>query len=220
MAYDNNENPTSLQFVRLRVARLSASGTTPAGAGLAYVSNQMIRLGISPVYDDGEEITERTGAGELCLEYSAPDNLRRLNVTLELCVPDPEFAQMLVGGDLLLNVDGETIGMASPAVGPVDENGVSIEGWTRAILKNVVPPANPYWRFVLPKVNQWRVGDRELNSGRLPTLFTGKGFENPNFGNGPFNDYTALHSDRVWSMIRDSALPAAAAGAIAIPAQV
>jgi len=36
-----------------------------------------MRVSFTPEYEDGDEITEKNAAGEVCVTYKAPDTLKR-----------------------------------------------------------------------------------------------------------------------------------------------
>lgn len=221
MAYDN---PGSLQLVRLRIALLNADGSPKVGTKNAYVTDQMVKLTPSPQYTDGDEFSQQNGAGSNCIDYKDDDTLKRIDLTLELCTPDPEFTQLLMGGTLLTDPDEvggpTTIGYAMPPIGKLADRPVSVEAWTKAITGGAQAAPLGYWRHVFPRTRSWRLGDRELSNTILATTFTGQGVENPLFGNGPFDDYFLNDSDRVYSAGRDATIPAASVGTIAIATQV
>lgn len=99
MAYDNSG---SLFAIGMRLTRLSETGAPLVGAGNAYVTDAMIQAGIGLEYTDGEEILQRKGSGEICLQYRAPDTLARGTISdLSVCSPDPNVLQFLIGGDII-----------------------------------------------------------------------------------------------------------------------
>lgn len=217
MTYDG---AGSVFGVGMRVARLAADGTTPAGAAAMYVTDALVKLEFEPLYAQPDEISRTNAAGRACVLYQAPATLKRLTITsLEICSPDPELEEILAGGTILTNA-GNTVGYAWPAVGVDPQpNGLSIEVWSRAIDANGAPAAtNPYIRWVVPRAYLQR-GAGTIEEGPFGPVFSGRGIQNPNWGNGPANDWT-LASTRVLQWARESAgPPASSGGAIAIPTQ-
>lgn len=221
MAY---QKPGSLQLVRLRIARLNADGSPMVGTKNAYVTDGMIKLSPSPQYADGASFTQENGAGANCIDFLDDPSFSRVDLTLEICSPDPEFTQLLLGGTLLVDATDTdptlTQGYAVPAVGKISDRPISVEAWTKAIDGGSLNAPKPYWRFVFPRTRSWHLGDRELSNTILATTFTGQAVENPNFGNGPFDDWPYNDSDRAQSFGLDDTLPTATAGTIAVPVQV
>lgn len=142
-----NDCAISLQICALRVARLAADGTTPAGATNLYITDKMTRLDIAPNMEAGDEQTLKTGCGAIALAYKDVDRLKRADVTLTVATTDPEF-QELVAGYSLITSGGQSIGAAAPAVGAAPPAGVSIEAWTKAWIGGGPPPGQIYTDMV------------------------------------------------------------------------
>lgn len=202
-----NDGAGSIHAVRMRVARLSALGAPLAGAGNTLTSEALVRFRVEPVYEDGDEKTQKNGQGTVCLTYKAPDTLKRANLTLEVCTPDPHIAEFLAGGDLITS-GAEVVGYAAPRVGTdPNPNGVSIELWSRAVTSGGAPANPPYRWWALPRT-KWKIEPQELSEDFLVPTFTGTGEENDQWGDGPANDW-AYTSDRVWQWVRTGTIPAA-----------
>lgn len=204
-----------VQIVRMRVTKLDADGVPSPGAGNMYVTDKMIKVGWSPVYKDGNEIEVTNGAGTLCTNYRSPDSLKRADVSIELCVPDPELVAMLTSGATIsATPTARPYGWAMPAIGEITGNGVSIEWWTRRIDNGVQDATYPWAWWVMPRVKNLRHADKTHEDGAQPTVITGQGYENANWYNGPANNWGAASSKVVqWLPSRDSELPAAVVGA-------
>lgn len=214
----------SILATRIRVARLAADGTTPAGSGTdtlgnMYVSDQIVRMLWDHEVEPGVEIVRKNGSGNLCVNFRDDDRLKGVRVELELCVPDNELTTLLIGGSPLIT-SGSTTGYAAPSFGTApNPNGVSIELWTRAIAGDVFPATNPFWCWPFPKV-KLRMADSEANSdSALGTKLVGYAYENPNWGNGPANDWPYA-SAQAWQRARVATMPTAACGAQVTPVQV
>lgn len=198
---------SSILGLAVRVTRLTASGTTASGASASYIQKAFIRTAFTPEYEAGDEITEKNAAGEVCVTFKAPDTLKRVNLEIAICKPDPEFTEMVAGGTLLSS-GGQSVGYAAPLTG-VDANpyGNSLEVWSYAIIDGKPAPTNPFWRFVFPYVKLRPSGERAMENGLMANTFEGEGLGNAAWGNGPQNDW--LHpSDRAYAYARDTAFPA------------
>lgn len=208
----------SVQALRMRIARLDATGATPAGASNMYVTDTIVKVDIKPQMVAGDDIEEKNGSGALCLTWRTQDVLKFQAVTLTVCSMDEELEEILGGGSVLTQT-GSTVGYQSPQIGqPAMPNGISLEFWTRAIINGAPAALNPFRWWALPRLYLSRSDATYDSKGHLP-VFDGYAIENPNWGNGPNNDWM-LDSSRSLQRQRTAALPASAIGYQATPAQV
>jgi hypothetical protein len=99
MTYDN---AGSVYAIGARFTHLDSTGAPLAGAGNAYVTQALVTAGLGLEYTDGEEISQRNGAGQVCVSYRAPDSLARGTVSdLQFCSPDPNILAFLMGGSVI-----------------------------------------------------------------------------------------------------------------------
>lgn len=203
--------PASLQVCAMRVSRLDATGVPDPGADNLYVSSALIRLVPTVVMRPGEDMELVSGCGEVCVSYKDRDKLKRFDMTMELCTPDPSLTEMLVGGETISDGNGDIIGWAAPHVG-VDANpyGVAIEAWTKAITNGAQDPVYPWWRWVFPRT-YWTIGDKNMENAPMTNPFSGYSEENVNFYDGPANDWPYT-SDRCFQYALDTDVPTAACG--------
>lgn len=96
------DNAGSVYAIGTRFTRLNADGSPLVGVGNAYVSRAIVTAGIGLEYEDGEEITQKNGAGLVCVSYRAPDTLKRGTISdLQFCSPDPHIMAFLIGGTVI-----------------------------------------------------------------------------------------------------------------------
>lgn len=203
----------------MRVTRIATNGAPIVGADNAYVTDNLVKLDYTIEYRDGTEVERLNGQNKACLYYSSPPTVKRLVIdSLELCYPDPELEEMLGGGDVLLNGEGEAIGWAAPEVGsdPVP-NGIGIELWSSAITDDGVDDDLPYLWWVFPR-EYLKPAGVSISAEPMAAAFEGQGNQNPNWGNGPFNDWEH-ESGRVVQRIRTATMPDLSAnGFVVVPA--
>ena len=182
----------SIQGVSIRVTRLDANGNLLNGAGDSYTTSAFMRVSFTPEYEEGDEITEKSANGSVCVTYKSPDTLKRITMELAICEPDPELTNLISGGLLLrknlgtfATPDNKSIGWAAPAVGDDPAgNGVAIEVWSLAIKDGKKAATLPYFHWVFPYVKLRQSGDRVIENGLLANTFEGYGLGNINFGDG------------------------------------
>ena len=198
----------SVTGVAIRATRLNANGSTVTGASASYVLNKFSRVSFTPEYEEGDEFTEKTAGGEVCVTYKAPDTLKRVNLEVAICDPDPEFSELISGG-VLLSAAGQSVGYAAAVTGSdALPNGASLEVWSRAISGGMVAPTNPYFRWVFPYVQLRPTGERVIENGVMANVFEGFGLGNAVWGDGPQNDWTfSAYSDRAYAYARVASAP-------------
>ena len=187
------EYAASIQGVSIRVTRLDSTGAMLNNPGDSYVTSAFMRLSFTPEYEEGDEMTEKSANGAICVSYKAPDTLKRITMELAICEPDPELTNLLSGGLLLRKNYGSSlansaastlsIGWASPGVGDDPAgNGVAIEAWSFAIKGGKKDEDNPYFHWIFPYVKMRQSGDRVIENGMLANTFEGYGLGNSLFG--------------------------------------
>ncbi len=182
------EYAASIQGVAIRVTRLDAAGNLLNGPGDSYTTSAFMRVSFTPEYEEGDEITEKSANGTVCVTYKAPDTLKRITMELAICEPDAELSQLLSGGLLLRKtVDGvvKSVGWAAPGVGDDPAGyGVAIEAWSHAVKDGKRASTLPYFHWVFPYAKLRQSGDRVIENGMLATTFEGYGLGNRNFEAG------------------------------------
>lgn len=200
----NNDCLPQVQACAIRIAQLDASGVPNPGANQLYVTDAFTELVLTPVYEDGDEVTEKNACGAVALNYKAADSFKRADVQLTIISGDPYLSALLGRGDVL--TDGGVNGYAFPEIGSAESDGISIELWARRIDDGSPHAEYPWAWWALPKVQNLRLGARTFgNASQLP-VFTGQALENPNWFDGPLNDWPVA-SDRVAQWFPTAALP-------------
>lgn len=219
------DGAASVRGVALRATSLNATGAPDGSAACpTYITGGFIRFSFTPEYSDGDEVEVKNAAGEICVYYRAPDTLKQVTFSLELCDPDPILTEKLVGGVLLLDsVDTDkAVGYAAEETGQeATPNGVALEVWSTAISSGRPSATDPYWHYVFPYAQMRLSGERVLENGNLATVFEGRGYGNLGFGAGPTPDDPAganfvwpfpQYSDRAFAYARVGAAPTALQG--------
>lgn len=209
-----NDCAASLFVCMMRVARLLTDGTPDQGADNLYVSDALIKLAWEPDVEEGNELTQKNGCGDIAASHKHDDQVKAYNMTLDLVSPDPELHELLIGGTVLDNGNG----YQAPALGRSSAASVSIEAWSKAIIGGDVADNLPWFRWVFPR-SRWRPGGKNLEEAFMGVPFVGRATENDNWGNGPANDWDADSTKAFqWLRVPDDDLPDSVCGYQALPA--
>lgn len=212
-----NQCLPSIQVCALRVARLEANGVPDPGANNLYVTDKAASITVTPNYRAGQEFNLVTGCGQTLLDYQDDPRLRWWDVEGGLAVPDPQLHELLFGGVVL--TDGDAVGWASPALlSAANPYGVSIEFWTKQVDENGdLDDQFPYLWWIMPKVKSLQPGAKNAENAAMNNPFTGgRAIQNPNWFDGPLNDWP-VRSDRALEWIPTDVLPTAQCGYQSIP---
>lgn len=200
----NNDCLPQVQACALRVAVLEGNGVPSPGANNLYVTDSFTQLQLTPVYEDGEEITQKNACGTVAVNYKGDDSFKRCDIEVTIVQQDPYLSAMLGDGSVLTS--GGLHGYAFPAIGALTNPGVSIEVWAKRIDNGDLHAEYPYARWVLPKVKNLRLGQRTFSNGAQLPVFQGQALENENWHDGPTNDWPVA-STRVAQWFPVSTLP-------------
>ena len=200
----NNDCLPQVHICAMRVAELETTGVPAPGAGNLITVDSIVEIAATAVITEGDEIEEKNGCGAVCINYKAPDTLKRFDLSLIVCDHNP-FVMAALGRGVVLN-DAGVNGYAFPALGPTNEDAVSIEFWAKRIDAGALHSEYPYAWWVLPKVTNLGHGDMTWNNGANRPTFTGRAFENENWFDGPLNDWP-VESDRALQWFPTPELP-------------
>jgi len=185
---------TPVDVCALRITALDDNGTPLVGASSAVVRN-LVQIQKSTTISTGQAFEQRDGCGNICASRIGQDKITGVSLELQLCQYDFALAALLLGttpvtGDVF--TVGGPIGVDLPSSTAPNSNGVVVEAWSPAMdgseqavsaLSNLV-----YFHYVWPKVT-WVPGQTTLAEGVILTTFTGKGVENSQVFDGPFDDF-------------------------------
>lgn len=170
---------SSIMGVAIRVSRLTPTGAIATGAEASYITSKFVSLSFTPEYEAGDEFTQKAADGSVCSSLKAPDTLKRVNLSIALCDPDPEFTEIIAGGTLL-TVPGppvKNVGWQAPAVGvDATPNGVAIEVWSKAVAGGkpaTTANGGKFFHWIFPYAQMHISGDRVIENGMMATNFEG-----------------------------------------------
>lgn len=215
---------------RMRLTRLDECGAIVEGDTSTLVTTGFISLTWTPNYLEAEEISQADANGDLCVDDRSDPALRWVDLSLVLCVIDPDMVNLITGDPLVLDdavapnvvgfrIDGGLTGSANFA----------LELWTGVTGQACDAagfPAYGYWLFPWVKDAQW--GEAVVQNGALTLTFTARAVMDSQWGVGPYDVrrdavvpatleplLTAIGEDQVLHYeVSTAPLPAAGCGAI------
>lgn len=201
-----------LQACRVRVCDLDTDGSPLTAGGSLYVSDAFVRITLTPVYKDGQEIQVDNACGSSAIDYKSDDSLTRADIEIDFITPDPDLHAIMIANSVVLNGGGGGKGWQFPPVGVIGGNGISIEWWTKRIVDGALSQVHPYAQWAAPMCRSLKLGPREFSNTEQHAVITGQCNPNANWGDGPANDFDA-DSTQIAQWIPVDELPDVTCGA-------
>jgi len=189
----------SVQGLCLRVTKLDnccnpPSATTPNSF---VVSDSFISVSLKAELENPDEFVVKLANGKLCLNEIGCATLKRYTVDVTLCNADPDLFEIIGGVTKVLDYQGNTVGYE------IDEDlgscgKFSLEFWTRVPVDQCIagtPTKYVYW--LLPCLQNGRVGDVTIENGPLEFSWTGDAIPSSAWGRGPYNVANRTATDTV-----------------------
>lgn len=192
-------NIGELQACIVRAARLDADCSITGGTSGGIVTAALVTLTADPDVEEGTVYEQKSACGDILFTYEKDDKIKRYNISGEFGFSDFEMMALLFGGSTILgkgggDYAGEVIGYADPLYTAAASNGVYLEVITTAIEEGAgnciaAGSAHPVAiGHIFGKV-KLRPGAQNFGDDIKRLTFSGKGTNNPNIYNGPWNDY-------------------------------
>lgn len=173
---------SSVQGVALRVTRLDATGKGVTGSSNAYTMNRFVTVTFTPVYDGANTIQQQLANGNFAVTFQTSDIFQRIEVSMQIAGPDPQFNEIAAGGTILTDVGGLVVGWKPTAPGVVDQaNGCALEVWSYAITGSRPATDRAFYQWMFPRLFLHPSDDSTLENDVMAWNFTGWGNENPTF---------------------------------------
>jgi hypothetical protein len=160
----------------IRLIKLNACGVPISGTGSAVLNfTGFVSVAVSPQYEDGTEYIQKTANGDFCVNQKDRPLLKRANITLTVCVIDPDMLVMTTGQRLL------TAGAPATGTGVAygednATNRFSLELWQPLAGAGACTPSGIeqflWWLF--GNVGNVMVGDFTFEQGTTTFTITGE----------------------------------------------
>lgn len=190
------QNPTicgvSVLICRTRVTRLDETGAVAAGPNNSYVSDKVMRVGLTPIVSEGKDIELKSGCDCIVAAYKAPNLLKRFDLELVSTALEAALQELLLGATLISDTSSVPvpIGVWWPAQVGCElaaPPNIAFEFWTKVQEGNYPSVAWPWLHHVYPFVN-WSVGPQTYEDDFSTPTITGIAQPNPVWNQGPYGD--------------------------------
>lgn len=187
----------SFGLCAVRVTKVDAEGNAVGGAGMSYVTDKPISIGLSPNIETGNTFSLRNGCGCSISRFKSNDIFNWFEFTFADGALEPEMVALMLGQDLIADA-GDQVGMhfGGALACDEDEPAVGLEFWTKHIVGSAQDATYPWVHWVFPKT-VWQLGDNTAEEDFLQTALSGFSRTNNRWGSGPWGDGPPDGSDVV-----------------------
>lgn len=213
--------PVTLSICAIRVTALHEDGSVAGGANNAYVTNQMLSLGISPDIEEGDEKVLLNGCGAILARAKNPSLFKGTTLALTKGALEPALESLLTGGGLLLDSSDTPVpvGYSWPVQTNADSEGppaVAVEAWVKNRTGNRQSSAPfAFTRYVWP-FTRWQWGDSTLEDDFQQPTLNGTTEGNSLWGDGPYGDSPFGALDENGGYHYDNSIPEAQCGFVGV----
>lgn len=179
----------SIQGLCLRVTRLDSCCRPPSSGtpDSFVVSDSFITLSLTAELEEPDEFTVKLANGKLCINEIGCATLKRYTVEVSLCQANPSLFEIMGGVNTVLDFNGDIVGYE------IDQDlgrcgKFSLEFWTRVPQDQCATgDFTNYVYWLLPCLQNGRVGDITIENGPLEFTFTADAIPSSTWGVGPFD---------------------------------
>lgn len=176
----------SIHAKRMRLTKLDDCGA-PVTAALnksTLVTKGIVKITVSPEYEDGEDTVQKNGNGEIDWQYKDPDQLKYLKVEAQFTGVDPEAFSMITGQPIVLDAAGNAVGYKVTRK-PITAN-FALETWSDVPGGACAAGFQPFGYFGLPFIGSGRIGDVELSASAAEFTMSATTKPGNGWGHGPY----------------------------------
>lgn len=189
----------SIQGLCLRTTRLDTCCQPPSAGtpNSLVVSDSFISLSLTAELEEPDEFTLKLANGKLCINEIGCATLKRYTVEISLCNADPDLFEIIGGVSKVLDYNGDAVGYEiDQDLGSCGK--FALEFWTRVPIDQCLPgEETKYVYWLLPCLQNGRVGDVTIENGPLEFSFTADAIPSHSWGQGPYNVVPLSLGDQV-----------------------
>lgn len=174
----------------VRFTRLDECGAIDPGPLSTLVTKSLVSVTWTPNYLDAEEISQPDANGDLCVDDRSDPALRWIDLSVIVCVIDPDMINLITGDPVVADdatPTPNTVGFRIDA-GLTGSANFALELWsgvTGQACTTAGFPTYGYWLFPWVKDAQW--GEAVWQNGALVLNFTARAVMDSQWGVGPYD---------------------------------
>lgn len=173
---------------RMRLTRLDSCSEPVAGPTGQLVTSGYVSVGISPNYQDPEDIQQPNANGDLCIDDRSNAIFRWFDLTMVFCLVDPDAMNIITGNPLVVDdatPTPNTVGFRVDS-GLTGTANFALEIWSGVTGQTCTTGLTQYGYWLFPWVLQAQLGEWTVENGALTMTLTARTSGNSTWGVGPY----------------------------------
>lgn len=176
---------------RMRITKVDGCGRPVRGDCNAIVTSGFIEVEVDPEIEDGEEISVKNAAGEVCVSRKGADSLKWLTVRIKMCDVNPALMR-LISPSWKPHVDANKNATGVHMSTTIDADaGFALEVWMDtggdAQVCDDVGAEGAWGYLLIPWISSGMIGNFTVEADALQLEFTGNGRSGGRWGAGPWD---------------------------------
>lgn len=176
---------------RMRATRVDANGRPVYGDNATVTTKGFVTVSYTTNTEEGESITVVNANGETCVAEPATPTFSGFGVEAEFCDVDFALFELLTGQELVLDSDGQAIGITESTAVDLSAVSFGLELWLGADSKGAKASEGSQGQFgyiLTPFLGGGVIGDVSIENAAITFTVTGMNTKNGSgWGAGPYN---------------------------------
>lgn len=181
-----NHDWPSIHAKRMRLTKLNACGVpiSTAGNKSMLVTKGVVKIGMNPEYEEGEETLTKNGNGEIDWQHVDPSLIKYVGIEVQFTRVNPEAFTLITGQPLVLNAAGRPVGFRL-TTDPIEVS-FALETWSDIPDGACDSEHKPYGYFALPYIGTGQIGGFEISGSAAEFTLSAKTKPGTGWGAGPY----------------------------------
>jgi len=190
------QNPTvcgvSILICRVRATLLDTDGEVHVGPNNSYVTDNPIRVTLTPVIESGKDSTLKGGCDCIVADYRGPDLLKRFDFEFDIATVEPALYSLMLGSTLISDTSTSPVPIgnwwpAQVGCSKTPPPPIAFEFWSQVWDGQAQNASWPYIHHVYP-YTLWQIGAQTYEDDFAQPKLTGFSRTNAQWGHGPYGD--------------------------------
>lgn len=181
-----NTTWASIHAKMMRLTNVDACGAPIVAASnkSMLVTKGIVKISVSPEYEDGEETVQKDGNGNIDWQYEDSPQLKYLGVEIQFTRVNPEAFSMISGMPLVLDAAGNAVGFKANDL-PINKH-FALETWSDIPGAACASGFQQFGYFGLPFIGNGKLGNIDISASAAEFTLSAKTKPGTGWGNGPY----------------------------------